>query len=76
MLQTARRLTSHFDKGIAAFALLMLASLLVFALLDQGLLSMRTMIFMGVLLGVVFALPRLRHAADRRVESEKVEKDE
>ena len=58
-LQAARRLTAHVDKGIAVFALLMLASLLVFALLDQGLLSMRTMIFMGVLLGVVFALPRL-----------------
>lgn len=63
-IRVARRLPSSVDKGIAAFALLMLASLLVFALLDQGLLSMRTMIFTGILLGVVFALPRLNAPHD------------
>ena len=63
-LHVARRLSNHVDKGIAVFAILMLTSLLIFALLDQGLISMRTMIFTGVLLGVVFALPGLRHAAD------------
>jgi hypothetical protein len=59
MLHVARRLPGGTDKGIAVFAMLMLATLLVFALFDQGLLSMRTMIFTGVLLGVAFALPRL-----------------
>jgi hypothetical protein len=58
-VRTARLLSANVDKGIAAFAVLMLASLLVFALLDQGLLSMRTMIFTGVLMGAVFSLPRL-----------------
>jgi hypothetical protein len=59
MLLVARRLPSNLDKGIAVYGLLMLASSFVFALLDQGLLSMRTMIFVGILLGAVFALPRL-----------------
>lgn len=63
-IQVARRLFGGVDKGIAVFAVMMLASLLVFALLDQGLLSMRTMVFTGVLLGVVFALPRLNASHD------------
>jgi len=63
-LHVARRLPVRLDEGIAVYGLLMLASLLVFALLDQGLLSMRLMIFVGVLLGAVFALPRLPGPAD------------
>jgi len=59
MLQTARRLPRSADRGIVAFAMLMLSSLLVFAMVDQGLLSARPMVFIGVLLGVVFALPHL-----------------
>jgi O-antigen ligase len=62
-IRIARRLAGNVDKGIAVFAVLMLASLLIFALLDQGLLSMRTMLFSGVLLGAVFAL-RLNHHDD------------
>jgi hypothetical protein len=69
-LHVGRWLSDRRDKGIAVFALLMLASLLVFALLDQGLLSMRTMLFMGVLLGAVFALPRLNESAAKSEGSE------
>jgi peptidoglycan/LPS O-acetylase OafA/YrhL len=59
MLLLARAVPGRVEKGIAVYGFLMLASLFVFALLDQGFLSMRTMIFVGILLGAVFALPRL-----------------
>ncbi len=62
MMQTARRLPRSVDKGIVAFTLLMLSSLLVFGMLDQGLLSARAMIAVGVLMGIVFALPHLDSA--------------
>jgi O-antigen ligase len=67
MLQTARQLPRPGDRGIVAFALVMLASLLVFAMLDQGFFSMRTMIFVGVLMGVVFALPHLQAKAEETI---------
>jgi O-antigen ligase len=65
-LVLARRLPDRVDKGIAVYGVLMLAATLVFALLDQGLLSMRSLLFLGILLGAVFALPRLAGEADER----------
>lgn len=59
-LQSARSLAARVDKGVAIYAVLMLVALLVSALLDQGLLSMREMLFMGVLLGAALSLPRLK----------------
>lgn len=71
MLLVARRLSRRLEKGVAVYGLLMLVSLLVSALLDQGLLSMREMLFVGILLGAVFALPRLDAAESDGVERAK-----
>ena len=77
MLQAARRLSRPGDRGIAAFTLVMLSALLVFAMVDQGLFSMRAMIFVGVLMGVVFALPHLQEPekAEEAIPSERGDDD-
>jgi hypothetical protein len=66
LLMLARRLKRRADKGIAVYSLLMLVALLVFALLDHGLLAMRVMMFGGILLGCAFALPHLERRDERR----------
>lgn len=66
LLMVARRLRRREDKGVAVYGLLMLVGLLVFALLDHGLLAMRVMTFGGILLGCVFALPYLERRDAKR----------
>jgi hypothetical protein len=66
LLMVARRLQRRADKGIAVYSLLMLVGLLVFALLDHGLLAMRVMMFGGILLGCAFALPYFEKRHERR----------
>jgi hypothetical protein len=65
----ARRLVGKELQGLMVYGMLMLIALLVFALLDQGFLSLRVTLFVGILLGVTFAIPRLEtqegsHRAD------------
>ena len=61
-----RQLVTGELRGLAVYGILMLIVLLIFALLDQGLLSMRAALFVGILLGAVFAIPRLEALEESR----------
>lgn len=58
----ARRLVSRKNLGLAVYGIVMLTVMLMFALFDQGLLSMRVTIFVGILLGITLMSPRLEAA--------------
>ncbi len=62
----ARRLISGEIRGLAVYGISMLVVLLIFASLDQGFLSMREDLFVGILLGAVFAIPRLEALEESR----------
>ncbi len=68
----ARRLVERQNLGLAVYGITMLAAMLVVALYDQGLLSMRITIFMGILVGLTMISPRL----ERRQQDEQGEPTE
>jgi hypothetical protein len=66
--QAARRLVSRENLGLAVYGIVMLTVMLIFALFDQGLLSMRVTILVGILLGITLSSPRLE--AEQQAQAE------